>query len=314
MKLAPKLVLLGCLVFWLAACSSSNYRDRNSDYHLAEAKQNDLPNNFKQQDLMPLEATAPLSKPQKKLPRPEAQLSYTEPEQLVQLREERPSSNNWLLANRSPAEVWPALRLFADENNLETLAAKPTQGDLLLLTNNNQQLQINLRQGVRQASSEIRLSNTSYLAELQIFLQQQLLSNQTGVSMQAQSLQTQRKVYLQDRDSRQVLVLEIDFARAWAELTNLLEEEAKVRNWLALTDINRNEGRVFINYLPKEKRPSGFFSRLFKPKPQLKNYSYQLLLTSYNKELDLVVETSEGIAAPVDIEQEILAWLEHQLR
>lgn len=308
-----RLGLVGCSVILLAACSSSKYRDRNSDYYLAEAKNNPLPPEFQQLDAMPLEPTQPLNKAQKRIPRPEAQLSYTEPEQLVQLREDA-QGKSWLLANRSPAEVWPALRVFAATNELATLASRPTQGQLILQLPATQQLEIHLRQGVRQASSEIRLNNPDYLEPIQSFLQQQLLSNNAGVSMQAQSLQTQHQVYLQDRDERQVLVLELGYARAWSELTYLLEEEAKSRSWLALTDYNRDAGRVYLQYIPKEKRLGGFFSRLFKPSPKLKNYNYQLVLNSYAQELDLVVETTAGVAAPAEIEQEILAWLEHQLR
>lgn len=354
-----RLGLVGCSVILLAACSSSKYRDRNSDYYLAEAKINPLPPEFQQLDAMPLEPTQPLNKAQKRIPRPEAQLSYTEPEQLVQLREDA-QGESWLLANRSPAEVWPALRVFAATNELATLASRPTQGQLILQLPTQQpeasqlgsllayrqayqqqdeqqesqqaqdltdekiqpvkpaverkQLEIHLRQGVRQASSEIRLNNPDYLEPIQSFLQQQLLSNNAGVSMQAQSLQTQHQVYLQDRDERQVLVLELGYARAWSELTYLLEEEAKSRSWLALTDYNRDAGRVYLQYIPKEKRLGGFFSRLFKPSPKLKNYNYQLVLNSYAQELDLVVETAAGVAAPAEIEQEILAWLEHQLR
>lgn len=309
-----RLGLVGCLFLGLAACSSSPFRDRNSDYYLAQAAHNPLPPEYQQQDVMPLQPAGQLTKAQKKLPRPEAQLSYTEPEQLVQLREETPASNNWLLVNRSPAEVWPALREYAEQNNLEIVKSQPSQGQLTLLASNNQPLEVSLRQGVRQASSEVRLNNTEHLAGLQGFLQQQLLDNSSGISMQAQNLQTETQVYLQDRDTRQVLVLELDFARAWAELTYLLEEEAKARDWLALVDLNRSEGRLYVQYIPKDKRPGGFFSRLFKPKPRLRNYNYQLLLTNYSNELDLVVELEPGIAAPTEVEQEVLAWLEHQLR
>lgn len=312
MKLALRLALAGCLLL-NAACSSSSYRDRNSDYHLAEAQANQLPKEYQQQDVMPLEATHPLNKPQKNLPRPEAQLSHTEPEQLVQLRQSNQGSD-WLLANRSPAEVWPALRAYAEASNLDIATAKPSQGELTLINSDGQELSINLRQGVRQASSEIRLSEVGRLQGLQSFLQQQLVENTAGVSMQAQNLQTQRKVFLQDRDTRQVLVLQLDFARAWAELGFLLEEEAKAQDWLAVTDLNRSEGRFYIQYIPKEKRTGGFFARLFKPKPKLKNYNYQLVLTSYVNELDLIVEIEPEVAAPPEIEQEILAWLEHQLR
>lgn len=309
-----RLGLVGCLLLGLAACSSSPFRDRNSDYYLAQAAHNPLPSEYQQQDVMPLQPAGQLTKAQKKLPRPEAQLSYTEPEQLVQLREETPASNNWLLVNRSPAEVWPALREYAEQNNLEIVKSQPSQGQLTLLASNNQPLEVSLRQGVRQASSEVRLSSTQQLAAVQAFLQEQLLSRASGISMQAQNLQTQTQVFLQDRDTRQVLVLQLDFARAWAELSYLLEEEAKARDWLEVTDLNRSEGRFYIQYIPKEQRPAGFFSRLFKPKPKLKNYNFQLVLTSYSQELDLIVETEPGVAATPEIEQEILAWLEHQLR
>lgn len=312
----------------LTGCSTSNFRDRTTDYHLAQSANNPLPTNYAERDAMPVPTTD--NRPQEALqnaPRPTPLRTLNEASELVTQRSG--DQGAWLLILRSPSEVWPSLREFAQSRDLALTSANPSQGQLVLAADSASRLpaqHFHLRQGVRRGTAEIHLNSyaanqvlpwsdydQNRLNALADYLQVSLQEESASVSLRAQSLQDDQLVRLTDRDGREVLVLQLEFGRAWAELVNLLEEEFN-DTWQQVTDLNRNEGRIYLNYVPQKLRPQGFFSRLFGRSPQASNFSYQLYLTEYNEALDLVLETNPGQAAPEDIELELLTWLERQLR
>lgn len=328
MNLGKLLLPLLLLAGFLAGCSSSEYRDRNTDYHEAKEASNDLPSNYPVKDALPLaKAERKFNDPKLKAPRPEPLRVTDEAEGLVTERADEQGA--WLLVMRSPSEVWTSLRDFAETRDVALTAASPRLGELMLAADPESRLpaqRIDLRQGVRRGTSEIRVnsyqagqnlswndydrSRTKSLAE---FLMVSLSDSKHSVSLQAQSLQDNQLVRLVDRDERQVLVMQLEYERAWAELVNLLEDKF-TDDWQKLEDLNRSEGRLYLRYVPQELRPSGFFARLFSRGPKTTEHHYQLHLTEYNQELDLILESSPGIAAPIDIELELLTWLERQLR
>jgi len=110
-----------------------------------------------------------------------------------------------------------------------------------------------------------------------------------------------------------VLVFRLEFDRAWSELTRLLEDEFD-EEVQQLKDLNRSEGRIYLRYVPQDERSQGFFARLFGRGPSEDAHHYQLHLVEYNNELDLLLETKPGKAAPEEVERELLSWLERQLR
>lgn len=323
-KLLPLLLLTSLIV----GCSSSEYRDRNTDYHKAREVINDLPASYPDQDIMPLaQANRSVSEAKQKAPRPDPLRVIDEAEGMVTERTDE--SGAWLLVSRSPSEVWTSLRAFAESRDVALVAASPRLGELILAADSESRLpaqRINLRQGVRRGTSEIRLRSyesgedlawsdydRSRTLSLSEFLTASLSESSHSVSLQAQSLQDSQLVRLIDRDERQVLVLQLEYERAWAELVNLLEDKF-TDQWQSLDDLNRSEGRLFIRYVPKELRPSGFFARLLGRGPKPEEYHYQLYLSEYGQELDLILERLPGEAAPEAIELELLVWLERQLR
>ena len=320
----PLLLLVGLT----AGCSSSEYRDRNADYHQAKQVENELPASYPDRDAMPIaEANRSFNDPKLKAPRPESLRVMSDEEGLVIERVDEQGA--WLLVMRSPSEVWTSLRAFAESRDVDMLSASPRRGELTLAADSVSRLpaqRVNLRQGVRRGTSEIRLNSyeagqnlpwsdydRSRLKSLTEFLTAGLSEGSHSVSLQAQSLQDNQLVRLTDRDDRQVLVMQLEYERAWAELVNLLEDKF-TDNWQTLEDINRSEGRLYIRYVPQELRPSGFFARLFNRGPKPEEHHYQLYLAEYSQELDLIVESLPSQPAPAAVELELLTWLERQLR
>lgn len=327
MNLAKLLPLLLMIVF-LAACSSSEYRDRNTDYHQASEVENTLPASYPEQDAMFIaKANRSVSQAKQQIPRPEPLRVMDEAESLVTERADEQGA--WLLVMRSPSEVWTSLRAFAESRDVAMVAASPRRGELSLAADPASKLpaqRINLRQGVRRGTSEIRLHSyeagqdltwNAYdlgrIKSLAEFLTISLGEVNSSVSLQAQSLQDSQLVRLIDRDARQVLVLQLEYERAWAELVNLLEDKF-TDEWQKLEDLNRSEGRLFVRYVPQDLRPAGFFARFFNQGPKADEHHYQLYLSEHYQTLDLILETAPGQAAPEEIELELLVWLERQLR
>lgn len=320
----PLLLVVGLIV----GCSSSEYRDRNTDYHKAKAVDNKLPADYPDQDAMPFsKANRSVNKANDEAPRPEPLRVIDEGEGLVIERADNQGA--WLLVMRSPSEVWTSLRAFAESRDVGLVSASPRRGELTLAPDPESRLpaqRINLRQGVRRGTSEIRLHSyatgkslpwndydRSRVKSMAEFLTASLSESSTSVSLQAQSLQDSQLVRLIDRDARQVLVFQLEYERAWSELVNLLEDKFS-NEWQKLEDLNRSEGRLYIRYVPKDARPDGFFARLFSRGPKADEHHYQLFLSEYHQELDLILETTPGQAAPENVELELLIWLERQLR
>lgn len=317
---------LPLLALLLAGCSSSDYRDRRTDYPQAESAEYNLPGDFRNNDTMPVPARERELRAQS-VPRPESMRVAHEQDALVQQRVDEQGA--WLLVARSPGEVWTSLQAFVQTQDVASISASPRRGEISWAADEASRLaaqRITLRQGVRRGTSEVRLRSfqeqqqlpfsdydRARLMGLESFLAANLADGEQRVSLEAQALQTSQLVRLVDRDGRQVLVLQLDFDRAWSELVHLLEDEF-TDEWQQLEDLNRSEGRLYVRYVPTAERPSGFWARLFRRGPAASAHHYQLYLAEYHQELDLILETAPDQAAPVEVEDELLSWLERQLR
>ncbi|MBE0506491.1 MAG: outer membrane protein assembly factor BamC [Marinospirillum sp.] len=311
-----------------SGCSSSEFRDRNSDYHKAEAASYTLPENLAQRDAMPIpEASGHRISSAQQAPRPEPLRVLDEKEGVVQQRADE--QGGWLLVTRSPSEVWTSLQAFAQSQDVAVTSSNPRQGQILLAADTASRLpaqRISLRQGVRRGTSEVRLHSIedqqllpfsdydrTRMMSMEAFLVTSLTEGGQSVSLQAQSLHSNHSIRLVDRDGREVLVMQLEYDRAWTELVHLLEDEFN-DDYQRLDDLNRSEGRFYVRYVPQNQRPSGFWSRLFSRAPAADAHNYQLFLSEYHQELDLILETAQGVAAPEAVETELLSWLERQLR
>lgn len=326
MQTGTAVVLLTALV--ISGCSSSSYRDRSDDYSEAQEVEHELPGEYRHRDAMPVpEGERARQARSGDVPRPDPLRVTDADTPLVEQRTDEEAA--WLWVQRSPAEVWPALQAFAEEQDMPVTSRDPRRGEITWQEDSASGLaaqKISLRQGVRRGTAEVRLRSfdgdahlgfSDYDRTRLMALEQYLLSSlQDGdqrVSRQAQSLHTQQQVRLVDRDDRQVLVFRLEFDRAWSELTLLLEKEFD-EEVQELKDLDRSEGRIYLRYVPQDERRSGFFARLFRRGPAADAHHYQLHLAEYNNELDLILETEPGEAAPESVENELLSWLERQLR
>lgn len=321
-------VLAFLSLLFMVGCSSSEFRDRASDYHLAQPVTHPLPEEFNQRDSLPIPV------PERgvqalagEVPRPDPLRVVTADSPLVEQRADEEAA--WLLVQRSPAEVWPSLQSFAEEQDLPIQSRNPRRGEITWEADAASDLpaqKISLRQGVRRGTAEIRLrsfdaeENLAFsdydrtrLMALEQYLNASLPAGNQGISQQAQSLHLREQVRLVDRDERQVLVLRLEFDRAWSELARVLENHFD-EDMQQLQDFDRSEGRFYVRYVPEADRPSGFFARLFRRGPADDAHHYQLYLSEYKDELDLILETKPGQAAPEDVESEVLRWVERQLR
>ena len=312
-----------------SGCSSSEYRDRSTDFAEAQAVEHALPDEIRARDAMPIPQGE--RSPQARLgdpPRPNPLRVREAGAPVVDLRTDEEAA--WLLVERSPAEVWPGLQRFAEQQDLPVIESNPRSGHITLDADRVSNLapqRISLRQGVRRGTSEVRLRSVAEDGELLGFsdydltrlsrLKNELIASlqdsDQQVSRQAQSLHSREQVRLVDRDERLVLVFRLEYDRVWSELTRLLEQEFDERHQ-QLEDLDRSEGRFYLRYVPRDERRTGFFARLFRRGPSADAHHYQLYLAEYNQELDLILEVEPGQAAPVAVEEELLRWLERQLR
>jgi|AntRauTorckE6833_2_1112554.scaffolds.fasta_scaffold10292_4 uncharacterized lipoprotein len=315
-------------VLIISGCSNSSYRDRSDDYHQAREVTHGLPDDYRHRDAMPIPELQRTGHARDgEVPRPEPLRVTASDTPLVEQRADDDAA--WLLVQRSPAEVWPALQAFAEQQDMPVTGSYPRRGEITWQEDATSGLaaqKIILRQGVRRGTAEVRLrsfegnNNLAFsdydrtrLMALKQFLLATLQEGDSRVSQQAQSLHTRQQVRLVDRDDRQVLVFRLEFDRAWSELTRLLEDEFD-EEVQQLKDLNRSEGRIYLRYVPQDERSQGFFARLFGRGPSEDAHHYQLHLVEYNNELDLLLETKPGKAAPEEVERELLSWLERQLR
>ncbi|MFK7159642.1 outer membrane protein assembly factor BamC [Marinospirillum sp. MEB164] len=326
--LTLRAALLGGAALLIVGCAhqDAEFRDRNRDYHQAQPAHFPLPDAFSDRATMQVaEPEARIDRP-RQVPRP-ASLRVHEAAELVERLQE--DQGEWLLIQRSPGEVWPMLYAFAQQLDLPLEQAQPRQGLLQWAEDRASRLpaqRIQLRQGVRRGTSEVRLfsvvdqerlSYSDYdqvrLMALEQHVQASLQSEQQGVSLQAQELNTARVARLVDRDGRKVLLLNLEFERAWDELYRLLHSQFDDQNQ-QLVDFNRQQGQLYIRYVPEAERQSGFWAWLWRRAPAADAHFYQLDLTAYGEELDLVMNTEQGEPAPLEVEEELLFWIERQLR
>ncbi|WP_416886793.1 outer membrane protein assembly factor BamC [Marinospirillum sp.] len=326
--LTLRVALLGGIALLVAGCAQhdAEFRDRNRDYHQAQPAHYPLPEAFPDRQTMQVGEPATRIERPRQVPRPASLRAHEAAELVERLQEEQ---GEWLLIQRSPGEVWPILSAFVQQLDRPLETVQPRQGLLQWEADAESRLpaqRIQLRQGVRRGTSEVRLFSVDQqerlaysdydqvrLMALEQHVQASLISEQQGVSLQAQGLNTARVARLVDRDGRKVLLLSLEFERAWDELQRLLRSQFDDQNQ-QLVDFNRQQGQFYIRYVPEAERQSGFWAWLWRRAPAADAHFYQLELTAYGEELDLILNTEQGEPAPLEVEEELLFWIERQLR
>lgn len=278
------------------------FRDRSGDYLTArETAPMQLPPDVQArriEPLLPVPAGVPTrSGGEFEVPRPQALRAA---EQASDFSLQRSGEQRWVVAQRSPAEVWPLARQFFEESGLGIAAEHPQTGELVSTWQPLERLPAGLRRhaadedaeisvrlrvepGVQRNTSEIfLLSNTRPAGSsaepawpersqapaldgaLVERLQDSLSSAGRGgsVSLLAdRSFDAPNRVSLgRDGSGNPLLTLGTDFERAWSAVGRALQE-ADVR----VDDMNRSLGVYYINLAEGAAKPDeapGFFSRL----------------------------------------------------
>lgn len=280
------------------------FRDRGSDYLSARpAPAMQVPPNLQTRRLDPLlpipTAVADSTQREGKfdVPRPHAMPVQ---EQVSEFSLQNSGSSRWLVAQRSPAEVWPLVRQFFSDNGFNVAEERPRTGEFItewqsasdlqgkfasLLGDGETRLRVRVEPGVQRNTSEVFVASAQRPAAstaepgfsvdggnqaLNTALLDELLGSVTrsgeGSSVSllaARDYDAPSRINLSaDGSGDPLLTLDTDFDRAWSSIGRALEQSA-----LRVEDVDRSQGLYFINLAERgaaeaQEKP-GFFSRLF---------------------------------------------------
>lgn len=216
---------------------------------------------------------------------------------------------SWLLINELPGQVWPAVAAFLLERGLELEYDNPRIG-LMQTTPAGSRLkarqwlgledsemasgpvlQARVSPGVRRNTTEVQLrvrEEENHEGFLQWSprpeapgLERRLLEDMATALKDQEDVKSYSRAALDIAESPRVrliapeegeprIVLDLEYERAWAEVTRALSEAD-----VPIVDINRSQGLWFVDYRSRDDRTSGwlFWKKLDEPK-----FTYQVEL------------------------------------
>ncbi|WP_028238535.1 outer membrane protein assembly factor BamC [Stutzerimonas azotifigens] len=287
------------------------FRDRGSDYLAAhETAPMEIPAGVQMRPLEPLlpvpqQVASPRNGDKYEVPRPQ-KLQVVE--QASDFSLQRSGERRWLVALRSPAQAWTAVRQYFADNGFAIAEERPQTGEFVTewqrpgdldgslarhLGNGSTETRVRVRvePGVQRNTSEIsilsaqrpagssadvpfaeRPEHPNVDAALLDGLLTSLASGQQGgpVSLLAERQYDapDRVAMTQDGSGNPILELDTDLNRAWSSVGRALQA-GDVR----VDDLNRSLGVYYINLaegaVNPDERP-GFFARLFGSEPDEK--------------------------------------------
>ena len=332
------------------------FRDRGSDYlNQQRAAPMQVPEGLQVRSLEPLlpipDHVADVHHSGKyELPRPNALSSASH---VSEYSLQKTGQVSYLVAQRSPAEVWPLVRQFLTDNGVQIEQENARNGEFISAWQAPEQLSSRVAQSLSASSgSEVRLRvrvepgvqrNTSeiYLATAERALgskdsaawtsqpqaQDALLNamlqsaEQTGSNgsvslLVARDYDAPERVNLSaDGSGNPVLTLDTDLNRAWSSVGRALEK-ADVR----VDDLNRSTAVYYINLseAAKEAEKPGFFGRLIGRGDSEKDIEarakrYQVRLTEVSGRVQISVEKDLNTAADAETARQILDLIQNNL-
>lgn len=349
----------GCGWLW---GENGYFRDRGSDYLNARmTAPMEVPEQY-QDNMRRLDPLLPIPSNVASLPPSDKHFDVPRPLPLAASAEVREFSlqnsgaNRWLIAQRSPAEVWPLVRQFLSDSGFAVAEERPQvgefitdwqpasqlQGDLAkrldnALAGQENRLRIRIEPGVQRNTSEVFVvsaqrpagsnadvpfSAASSAAVNTAVLDALLASterNSSSVSLTAErDFDAPTRVELStDGSGVPLLLLQIDYDRAWASVGRALEQSD-----LRVEDVDRSQGLYFVNLsetavVPEEKR--GFFSRVFgsdadKETVEARAERYRVRLSSVGRGVQVTVEEDVNTVASADVAQRVLGQLHNRLK
>jgi|SRR5690554_289323 len=290
-------MLSGCGVFW---GDEAYFRNREGDYQKAETIEPlKLPEGMQSDHLGERYPIPPITESEfdhiadtnsTDVPRPQPLATNLMQENI---KIQRLADERWILMNVSPGEVWPRVRAFLNENNVDVASADISRGLIDsywlqfksdLSTSDRYRVQID--QGVQPETSEIHVlhqsvkgsnpaddlmwpkasSSTEREAWLLDELAAALASDETigGTSLLAQAIGGDAKSALVVEQSEPVMKIRLNQARAKATLFHAMGEDG-----FAIYDSQPDDGVYYLHYAPIEPEDTGWFSGWFSSKKPL---------------------------------------------
>jgi outer membrane protein assembly factor BamC len=303
-------MLSGCGVFW---GDEAYFRNREGDYQKADKIEPlKVPEGMKSEKLGERYPIPPVTESEfddiaqtesAEVPRPQP-LATNLMQENVKIQ--RLADERWILMNVSPGEVWPRVRAFLNENNVDVASADIGRGLIDshwlqfksdLSTSDRYRVQID--QGVQPETSEIHVlhqsvqgdspsgdlawPSASSSSEREAWLMDELAAalarDETigGTSLLAQAIGGDAKSALVVEQNEPVMKIRLSEARAKATLFHSMREDG-----FSIYDSQPDDGVYYLHYEPVEPESDGWFSGWFSSDKELvakSPYSLAQLLT-----------------------------------
>lgn len=314
-----KPALLAVCSVLLSGCGSlfgvdGYFRDRGDDYlRSEELAKLELPEGVETKQIHPLYGIPEINDEDfdptesHEIPRPQS-LSSNLLEETVKIQ--KLAGKRWILVNVPPSEVWPQLRNFLSQNNLDVVYADTNNGVLETswiqfkddLTKKDK-FRLQIDQGVQPDTSEIHITHMNISSNIPasgqvnwpahsmdpereaILLDElaaTLASDMTGgTSMLAQNIGAGSKVNLAQVDGEPVLQMQLDYKRAWATLGYSVNQEG-----FTSFDDDRDIGIYYVGYIKPVKQSDSWFTWGSSDEPELPTSPYNLSEVLSHLQLD----------------------------
>ncbi len=227
----------------------------------------------------------------------------------VQLR--RLGELMWVYIETLPSSSWPIAKNYFETSSMSILESDPDAGIMLIKFSDLINLKITIEHGIKEASTEIFLSQYSSNEEVSMdqdaeFIQDELVkiveffsssaTSFSGTSLAAQNLNDRKKAKIFNINNQTIIELNLGFDRAWSAVSRAL----KAGN-ISSNDIDRENGIFLVSYAMKSERSSWFSFLNFNNDEQDndslllgKAAEFKILLESKNDKTNIFVESLDG--------------------
>jgi outer membrane protein assembly factor BamC len=256
------------------------------------------------------------------VPRPQS-LSANLLEETVKIQ--KLAGRRWILVNVPPSEVWPQLRSFLAQNNLDVVYADTNNGILETSwiqfkddLSKKDKFRLQIDQGVQPDTSEIHITHmnidssipaagqvnwplSSMDPEREAILLDELAatlaSDMSGsTSMLAQNIGSTSKVNLAQDAGEPILKMQLEFKRAWATLGYSTNQEG-----YTTFDDDIAVGVYYVTYIkPVEESDSWFSWGSSEPKMPRSPYSLAQVLSHLPQGSGIFSDVTGNNAKPLD--------------
>ena len=227
----------------------------------------------------------------------------------VQLR--RLGELMWVYIETLPSTSWPIAKNYFETSSMSIIESDPDAGIMLIKFSDLINFKITIEHGIKEASTEIFLSQYSNDEEASMdqdvqFIQDELekiveffassAASFSGTSLAAQNLNDRKKAKIFNINDQTIIELNLGFDRAWSAVTRALKAGNITSN-----DIDRDNGIFLVSY-SVESESSGWFSFLNFNNDEQGNDSlllgeaaeFKILLESKNDKTNILVESLDG--------------------